>query len=280
MLHAAIAMLTAGVFADEAAAAPAASMTPVSAQEKAKIDEAARAAGFALSDYPYCTARNGCGPDGWLNWLAPDLTHILLGCDLSGACDLHDVDYMTVGLSRDAADERFKLELHAAVVRYVEATRARLAAEEADRIARHTITSIGGAFGGVVDAVAKHGPEVVVEDRGGWFGWARKSWGYAWGYGWGWTYGVVQSRGDALAAAGDAVSWGWDSAWGGTSGAVQGLMLTQAQIDFMHWEADLYYEAVRVFGAPYYEFSQAEQKRYDQWYREWSAGNAHASSDR
>lgn len=239
---------------------------------KAEIDEAAKAAGFVASDFPYHSPLNGCGPDGWRNWLVPDWSHMLWGCDLSTACDRHDADYMTVGISQQAADDRFRQELHAAVVRYVEEAKARVAAEQAARIARHHITSLNGAWGGIVGAVAQHAPEVVVADESGWFGWAREGWGYAWGYGWGWTKGAYASRGDFANATGAAWSWTWDHAWGSTTDAAQGIMLTQTQVDFMHWEADMYADTVQRFGSGFYERSQEEQKRYDEWFRVWMAG--------
>ena len=229
---------------------------PVVAQRvagKAEIDGAARAAGFPESDYPYCSMKNGCGPDGWRNHLVPDLTHLLYGCDFSGACDRHDEDYMTVGVARDEADERFRLGLHAAIVRYVEQTRSDLAQEE---LGPGFTGRVSGAVERVADAV--EGSDAV---RGSAESWFFRRW-------WGWAWGVVGARG----AMADACGESWDAAWAAGKAVVRATTLSDAQVAFMHWEADVYYDAVRRFGGGRYEASQADQARYDAWVREFLSG--------
>ena len=51
---------------------------------------------------------NGCGAYGWPEWLV-----IIL--DVIGdkeACDQHDIDYATLGMSKEEADERFYYNMH------------------------------------------------------------------------------------------------------------------------------------------------------------------------
>ena len=221
---------------------------------KAAIDEAARAAGFAAADYPYYSPKNGCGPDGWRNHLVPDLSHILYGCDFSGACDGHDADYMTVGMPRERADERFRLELHAAVVRYVERTRAELAeAEQAER----EIRGVGDAARRVVQVIGQ--TESVM-------GSAESNFVWRW---WGWTAGTLAARREVMGVCGQ----GWDAVWSAGKAAVRASTLSDTQVDFMHWEADLYYEAVRRFGGGRFEVVQDSQARYEAWLREFLASH-------
>lgn len=220
----------------------------VGAAEKARIDEAARAAGFAESDYPYYSPKNGCGPDGWRNYVVPELSHVFLGCDFSGACDRHDADYMTVGVTQEAADERFRLELHAAIVRYVEETRAKLAAQEA---AEKEIRSIGDAARRVVGVIEK--TESVVSST-------HRNFVFRW---WGWAAGAVAARRDVMAVCGS----GWSAAKEAGEAMIDAATVCEAQVEFMHWEADLYYEAVRRFGRGRFAAVQEEQAKYEAWVR-------------
>ena len=89
---------------------------------KTQVDAAARRDGFPEADYPFYSPVNQCGPDGWKGKLVPDSSHVLKGCgaDWAPACDQHDRDYMTVGMNRDEADQRFKKALDAAADKYIQ----------------------------------------------------------------------------------------------------------------------------------------------------------------
>lgn len=216
------------------------------ASDKARIDEAARSAGFPESDYPYYSPKNGCGPDGWRNYLVPELSHVFLGCDFSGACDRHDADYMTVGVTKEAADERFRLELHAAIVRYVEETRAKLAARAASP---EEHPSIGRAARRALEVVANTESVLSATDRNFVVRW------------WCWAAGALSARREVMAACGS----GWSAAKEAGEAWIDEATLSDAQVEFMHWEADLYFEAVRRFGGGRFSAVQEEQARYQAW---------------
>lgn len=89
---------------------------------KEELDKAAKEAGIGDADYPYYSTTNACGPDGWMNKLIPDKSHLVEGADWTNACNQHDRDYMTLGMDRGKADLRMRDHMKDAMEDYLKET--------------------------------------------------------------------------------------------------------------------------------------------------------------
>ena len=100
----------------------------ITSELRAKINADAQEGGFSGSVYPYYTACNGCGPDGFSSrWTKiMDKPPMFPGLDFHEVCNQHDEDYATIGMSKKVADKRLRTNMRRVALLYISTHRREL----------------------------------------------------------------------------------------------------------------------------------------------------------
>ncbi|MFN9114848.1 MAG: hypothetical protein ACK5XN_32715 [Bacteroidota bacterium] len=206
-----------------------------------QLNGAAKSAGFTDADFPFYSSTNGCGPDGWKNKIVPEKSIVLLGADFSAACNQHDRDYMTLGMSREAADARFRAALHGAVNDYLKET------------VTHTVRV---AFKRVVKVEETYQiPKQVVKTS------LKKVWKKPWKL----IMMPVVVTETVMEDAKRIVEKEIEDFRDDVKLVTRASTLSPDQIATMHRSADLYADFVETLGESYYNGSQTKQAAFEAW---------------
>lgn len=228
----------------EAAAQP-----PVlSGWSKAEIDALARAADpdFHNADYPYYSAPNGCGEDGWKGRLVPNKSQVWEGVEFLPACNQHDRAYMTVGKKRVDADVEFHQALAKAVDDYLSAS---INHNIQTKVKKSIMTRVPREVKRiVVDRVKRLVPD---------------SW-----YPWKWIETWIDVTREVMDLVYDEVKTDIEETVTEVRTVTRATVVGPERELQMRAMVDTYYAAVRVGGEDAYNDAQTKQRRYENWLSE------------